>query len=141
MINYNAIMKKILVLSALTAGIIAVFNSCCKDPGDDGDATLVVRLKHHGVTIPNQASYPDSVFVKFDAEESPGTSASSYDRVYVGEGTEDHVHIEGLKCGKYFIYGAGYDTNGPYRVFGGMAIKIKHKDRKKETVIDLAVAE
>ncbi|MBC7865874.1 MAG: hypothetical protein IAF38_23065 [Bacteroidia bacterium] len=127
------------ILGSFLAG--SIFYSCCKDPGFDGGATVVIHLKHHGTLIPNQTSYPDSVFVKAGAEESPGISAGNYDKVFVGEGTSDHVHLQGLKCGKYFIFCTGKDNNGNFRVTGGQGVVIKHKERKKEIEIDIAVTE
>jgi hypothetical protein len=132
-------MKKLqaIFIAALSTIIIV---SCCKE-GIDGEATLVVKMKHHGTIIPNHANYLDSVFVKFDAKELPGTGASDFDAVFVGEEGEDHIHLEGLKCGNYYIYGAGIDSSGPFRVTGGMAVKIKHSERKEEIDVDLAVTE
>jgi hypothetical protein len=131
-------MKNLLKLSAATALVFA-FNSCCKE-GTGGDATLVVFLKHHGFIIENHVNYPDTVYVKFNAKEAP-KSLGDYDTKFVGEAGENHVHCEGLKCGDYYIFGGAMDTTGPYRVTGGMHVKIKHKDRKDEQDIDLAVSE
>jgi hypothetical protein len=134
-------MKKIITCSLILAGIAILTNSCCKDPGDGGDATVVVHLKHHGENVASTTTYPDSVFVKYDAEESPGSAASNYDKIFVGEAGEDHIHLENLKCGKYYIFGTAWDVDNNERVFGGMAIKIKYKNRNKETGVDLAVSE
>jgi hypothetical protein len=128
-----------LFLGALVLG--SIFSSCCKKPGFDGESTLVVHLKHHSTLISNQASYPDSVFIKADAQESPGVAAGNYDKIFVGEGTSDHVHVPGLKCGKYFIFCVGKDNAGPFRVTGGQGIVIRHSERKKEIEIDIAVTE
>jgi hypothetical protein len=134
-------MKKIIACSFILAAVAVSMNSCCKDPGDGGDATVVVHLKHHGENVASTTTYPDSVFVKYDAEESPGTAASNYDKIFVGVAGEDHIRLVNLKCGKYYIFGTALDADNNERVFGGMAIKIKHKNRKKETGVDLAVSE
>ena len=42
----------------------------------------------------------------------------------MGEAGENHVHIEGLKRGKYFIFIAGFDTTISARVTGGIPIEI-----------------
>src|ERR1051326_3178939 len=118
---------------------IATAVSCSKE-GTGGDATLVVFIQHHGRTIPNDSAYPDTVYVKFNAKEAP-KSLSDYDTKFVGEPGEDHVHCEGLKWGDYYLFGAGWDTLGTYRVTGGMHVKIRRKDRAKEQDIDLAVTE
>ena len=132
-------MKK-MFFYVLLAGTIV---SCCKE-GTGGDAILVVSLKHHDKVIPSQANYLDTVFVKFNAKELPGTKPDDFDTYFTGTAGEDHVHLTGLKCGEYFLYGAGLDNGGggsPYRVTGGMAVKIKYSDRKDEKNIDLAVTE
>jgi hypothetical protein len=113
----------------------------CKKEGLGGEATLVTYLKHHDHTIVNQPNYPDTVYVKFNAKESPGTDPADYDAVFVGEPGEDHVHIEGLEWGDYFLYGAGIDSTGPYRVVGGTAIKIKRRERDEEIVVNIPVVE
>jgi hypothetical protein len=120
--------------------VILLFASCAKE-GTGGDATLVVFLKHHTHPIINHVGYPDTVFVKFNAKELPGTKPSDFDTYFVGEQGEDHVHCEQLKWGDYYLYGAGFDSSIAQRVTGGMSVKIKRKERKEETDIDLAVTE
>src|ERR1041385_4271652 len=117
-----------------------LFASCCKE-GTGGEATLAVFPKHHSKPILNRAAYLDTIYVKFNAKELPGTKPSDFDKYFVGEAGEDHVHCEGLKCGDYYLYGAGFDTTISQRVTGGMHVKIKHKERKDEQDIDLAVTE
>lgn len=102
---------------------------------------MVATLQHHHQVIPSQVDYRDSVFVKFDAKEAPGTMASDYDAVFIGEPGEDHVHVNGLKPGNYFIYGVGLDTAINQRVKGGVSIKIKHKEKDEEILLDLPVTE
>ncbi len=125
----------------LTLVAIAIVMGSCKKNGLGGDATLVVVLKHHGNIIKNHRTYPDTVFVKYRASDLPGTTPDKFDTYFVGKVGEDHVHCEGLLPGKYFLYGVGIDSTGPYRVDGGVAIKIAHSQRKKEIDVDLAVVE
>ena len=140
-LDKNQLMKTKTIIRAILIPVFTIsFYSCAKEDLG-GDATLVVFLQHHGHTIINHVNYPDTVFVKFNTKESPGTAAGKYDTYFVGEAGEDHVHCENLKWGNYFIYGAGIDSSGPYRVNGGIAVKIKRSDRKKEQDIDLAVTE
>jgi hypothetical protein len=140
-------MKKVKYLSLILLSFF--ISSCCKDAGEGGEASLVVYLKHHEKVISSHADsiagYPqgywNTVYIKYDAEESPGTSASSYDKLITGSGHTDHIHIEGLKCGKYFIYGVGYDKDILQEVRGGVAIKIRYKERKQEVTVDVPVTE
>jgi hypothetical protein len=134
-------MKQIVFISILA---ISLFS--CKKAGTGGDATLALTIKHHTDLISNLSYYRDSVFVKFNAEELPENPTTNYDLLVVGEVGEDHVHIEGLKTGKYYIYCTGLDTNGlgtndDQRVVGGLAVRIKHSERKNEIDLNIAVAE
>lgn len=124
----------------LLALVLAAISSC-KKAGTDGDAILVVFAKHHGTIIPNQALYLDTVYVKFNTQDLPADPTHDYDAIFVGEAGEDHVHMEGLHTGKYFLFVTGWDTSINARVFGGIAVKIKWKDRKKEIDIDVPVVE
>lgn len=132
--------KNIILALLLTAAVSFVVTSCHKE-GTGGDATLVVFLEHHGNVIKNHVGWPDTVFVKFGAQESPGISPGDYDTYFIGEVGEDHVHCEGLKWGNYFLYGVGMDSTGPYRVTGGLPVKIARKERKEEVIVHLAVTE
>lgn len=134
-------MKSILSVTLCFLFSCLIIFSSCKKAGTGGKATLVVFLQHHGKTIPNHTGYPDTVFVKYNAKELPGTTAADFDTYFVGEEGEDHVHCTELKPGNYFIYGAGMDTTGPYRVTGGIAVKIKSSDKENEIDTDLPVTE
>jgi hypothetical protein len=92
----------------------------CQYGGFGGNVTLVVRAEHHGVIIPNHVGYPDSVFIKYDAISSP----SVFDTIFVGEAGEDHVHIEGIKPGRYYIRATAFDSTANERVFGGIAYSL-----------------
>jgi len=130
--------KPVLFASALLLAV--ALSSCCKE-GTNGEATLTVHLAHHGTPITSTTAYPDTIFIKFNADELPGTKPSDFDTYVVGTAGEDHVHVKNLKCGKYYLYGVGFDPAGPYRVTGGMGVKIKHGQRKDEQHIELAVTE
>ena len=118
-----------------------LFIFSCSKPGTGGNATLVIFPQHHGRAINNHVGYSDTVFLKFGVKELPGLKASDYDTYFVGNGREDHVHCTGLKAGQYYIFCVGYDSTILSRVAGGISYKIKYKNRKEETDIDLAVTE
>jgi hypothetical protein len=132
-------MKNILKFSLFIVAAVFIFS--CSREGTGGNATLVVFLKHHGFTIVNHVGYPDTVYVKFNAKDAPSGGLTKYDTYFVGEVGEDHVHLENLKWGDYYLFGVGKDTTGPYRVLGGMHVKIKRSERKGEKDVDLAVTE
>ncbi len=99
----------------------------CTYAGTGGNTTIVAYPQHHGMPIVSDTVHIDSAFVKFNAQNSPGSSASAYDLVIAGEQNENHVHIPGLKPGKYYIMMTGFDTTGQHdggtpigRVTGGI---------------------
>ncbi len=132
-------MKKYSTLLALAT--LAFFADSCTKEGLGGEAVLAVTLKHHSAVIYSTATHRDTVYVKFNTKEAPANPTKEYDAIFVGEVGEDHVHIEGLKHGDYYIYGAGFDPAVNERVIGGLPVKIKRKDRKAEQDISLAVTE
>ena len=152
-------MKKIIFVCSLLAVIAGIISGCskkkgCRDPisisydpdaeeddgsckyaGLGGNTTIVAFPKHHNVPILNKATYPDSAFVKFNVTESPGITANVYDKIYVGEAGEDHVHLAGLKPGKYYIMMTGMDSTGPYRVYGGIPYILTQSSGEVDVVV------
>ena len=130
---------------AIVANVISsifVTSSCKKtdncDAGTGGSLTLVAKLKHHGVVIPNDSASPDTVWVKFNTQDWSGAPAG-YDARFIGEEGEDHVHISGLRCGDYYLYAAGLDTAGPFVVRGGN--KFSTEQNEGEIQVDISVTE
>jgi hypothetical protein len=107
----------------------------CLYAGLGGNTTIVAKPKHHGVPIINKVGYPDSAFVKFNATESPGTKAGNYDKIFVGEAGEDHVHLTGLKPGKYYIMMTGFDSTIVQRVSGGIPYILTQASGEIEIVV------
>jgi hypothetical protein len=125
-------MKKI--LAAILVCTLA-FTSCKKnDTG--GKATLVAFPAHH-----SQAVKGATIYVKFDAEDYSSDMTTNYDLKITGEANENHVHIEGLRYGKYYLYAVGYDSTIMQTVTGGIGVKIKWSDRKEEMVVNVPVTE
>jgi|SRR3990172_2348187 len=116
-------------------GLLLLAFSCRK--GDvGGDATIVASIKHHATPIKGA-----TVFVKFDTDEYPSNPTTDYDLKIVGASNESHVHIEGLRYGKYYLYAEGFDSTDMVAVEGGLPFKIKWRQRKKEIDIDVPVTE
>jgi hypothetical protein len=144
------ISKKIIICVTALATVACINTSCkkkkgCTDPisikydadaeeddgscvyaGNGGNTTIVAKPQHHGFPIVSDTVHIDSAFVKYNTQNSPGNTAAAYDLVLPGEPNEDHVHIEGLKPGKYYIMMTGWDTTGTFngnaigRVTGGI---------------------
>jgi hypothetical protein len=133
-------MKQKLFYSALLYLLLA-FGTSCKKAGLAGDNTIVAYPQHHGKPIFSHSTpnYRDTIYVKFNAVELPGTNPSNFDKVFVGEIGENHVHIHGLQKGKYYLYGVGWDTTISQRVSGGIPIELKQLTA--ETDIDVPVTE
>ncbi len=96
----------------------------CQYAGAGGNSTIAAFPVHHTLPIISTPTWPDTAFVKFNAKESPGTNPALYDLIVVGDSGENHVHIENLKPGYYWVEMAGYDTTIHQRVTGGAAVKI-----------------
>ncbi|MEO5569709.1 MAG: hypothetical protein ABIT08_02680 [Bacteroidia bacterium] len=123
-------------------------NGSCQVAGLGGNTIIVGKPQHHGLTIYNQAAFPgypngylDTAYVKFNAKELPGIDPSLFDALFVGEAGHDHVRMEGLKTGYYYIFMAGYDTSGlaagspEGRVTGGIPYTLSQATGE----VDLAV--
>ncbi len=113
-------MKTLRIILGVFTLMIAVV--ACKKAGTGGQVTVAAIPQHHGKSI-----YGATVYVKFNTKDSPGTDAANYDMTIVGDATEEHVHIEGLKKGDYYFYAVGYDSAISMPVYGGVPITIKEK--------------
>ena len=137
-------MKRIIpyILAFCFVTLSLVSTSCKKDnkceAGSGGNLTVVAYLKHHGRIIPNDSARPDTVWVKYNVQDWAG-APSGADTRFIGEAGEDHVHLEGLKCGDYYFYASGWDTTGPYLVTGGQ--KFSTEQESGEINFDIAVTE
>lgn len=129
-------MKYLILLSLTSLFFLTSCKDKCKDAGTGGTITVVAFPLHHSTPIISSDTYPDSVFVKFNTQDFPGIAASEYDFVLAGDSGEDHVHIENLKCGDYFIYMTGVDITINQRVTGGIPY---HVDENAPSEIDLNV--
>lgn len=118
--------SSIIILSIVLAATI--ISSCKKEKkceaGTGGSVTLVAFPKHHSVPIYNQATYLDTVYLKFNTQELPSGGLSAFDTYFVGSVGDADVHCTGLKCGDYYIVATGFDTTINERVFGGIPFTI-----------------
>jgi len=132
-------MKKAIILSIVALAV--TFTSCkkdkkkgCMDPvsinydssaeeddgscqyaGTGGNTRIVAFPKHHGAD-----TRPYHAYVKFNAQDFPGSNPSSYDLSIDADSTENHIELENLKPGKYYIYMTAYDTSIAAPVVGGI---------------------
>jgi hypothetical protein len=114
--------KYFLVGTALI--IIFCSASCRKDgtpvckAGQGGNATLLVFPQHHGHPIVGATAY-----VAYGTLVYPG-ALSSFNLVVAGEPAEEHIHVDGMNCGDYFIYCVGYDSTISQTVRGGLPFSL-----------------
>ena len=127
-------MKKQLSISLL--GTVILLATACKKGDIGGEATIAAFPKHHSQSIKGATMY-----VKFDATELPADPTNKYDLKIVGEENEDHVHIEGLRYGDYYLYATGFDSTIMQPVSGGIPVTIKWSERKNELDKDVPVTE
>jgi hypothetical protein len=95
----------------------------CAYAGEGGSSVIAATLVHHTFHIVSTAQHPDTAFVKFNAKDAPAAGAG-YDLTVIGEVGEDHVHIEGLKPGYYWVQCSGYDSTIAETVTGGVAVTV-----------------
>ena len=116
-------MRKLTLFAAI---ITMIFTTTCKKEGEPtcnagtgGNISLVIHPAHHGNPIPGATAY-----IEFNTQSNAGAT-SNYDLTVHGEASEDHIHVNGLRCGDYFIYCVGYDSAINQQVFGGIPFVIK----------------
>jgi len=112
----------IFISSLIVFGFI--YTSCKKKDecvaGTGGAVAIAAFPQHHSVPIVSDSAHLDTAYVKFNTQDFPGEDPSKYDLVIAGEAGEDHVHIENLKCGDYYIWMTGFDPSINMRVTGGI---------------------
>ena len=111
---------------------LCLFLSCGKE-GSGGKAAINGMVKHHAKPIPGAV-----VYIKYGAKESPGTDITYYDASASADASSNYKFTD-LKRGDYYLFAVGYDSAGPYPVYGGVPVEIK---KKTETVqADVQVTE
>ena len=113
-------MKKLLTLSAALVSIVALLPSCKKSEdatcvsGSGGSTQIVVYGVRNGDTIIHSAQQPDTAFVSW----SNSGDAAAYDKLYIAEAGEDHIHLSSLNCGSYRIRLSVFDSVSMTRYTG-----------------------
>ena len=133
-------MKFIFRFSAFIAFALFMFFACKKGDeqcvgGTGGNVELNVYLQHDTHAVVNLKNYRDTIYIKYNTKEYPGPNLSGYDAVVIGDWPGDFVRVTGLKCGDYFIYGAGYESVHGYRVSGGIPCSIGQTEGKLSMTI------
>ena len=111
-------MKNLFLSIAIIITVSLTVSSCKKKTctgGAGGSTTIVAFPKHHGAD-----TKPLWAFVKFNTKDSPGTNPANYDLQIAGDTTENHIELENLKCGDYYIYMMAIDPAISDTVVGGI---------------------
>ena len=130
-------MKRTFLCAALVMITAGIF-SCNRDDnkstaGKGGNATLSVVPKHHDV-FKNLINC--KVFIKYNASDAPSFYDDSVSTVQISD--EPTAVFTGLKTGKYYLYGTGFDTSIKQGVSGGAPYTISSETALE---VDLAVTE
>jgi hypothetical protein len=117
-------------LSITVVATLFCLVSCVKE-GPGGKSSVSVSVQHHGKNIPGS-----TVYIKYNAKDSPGTDVSKYDaqeKLDTGH-LADHVHFEELQRGDYYLYAVGYDSAISQTVRGGLHVRLGKAEEKEVTV-------
>lgn len=117
--------KNILAL-ILFVILTALASSSCKKNDEGGKAEIHAEIFHGTTQVRNSTLY-----VKFGATSAPADPTGNYDLKLSGTQDDNHVHVEDLRRGDYFLYAVGVDTLLNQPVSGGAHVEIKWKERKK----------
>ena len=112
----------ILALAALAV-------ACEPEPGPGGKAEIRGVAAHHATVIP-----ATRVFIKYDANESPGTLSSLYDDSTVA-GSDGRFDFSELQRGVYYLYGIGWDSTIDQEVRAGMPVVLTEKNEIEDVIL------
>lgn len=123
--------SKLITLFTISFFTITSCNRIEKDEnaGKGGNATLKIVLKHH---TESKNILNGKVYIKYNAQDAPSSFDDSANCVMV-DSTPTGT-ITGLKTGKYYLYGTGFDTTVNQAVKGGVPYEIK-----TETSFDISL--
>ena len=119
------------VLMFVIAAFVLI--SCNKvEAGKGGNGLIDGVAVHHNLRIGEA-----QIYIKYGAEEFPGTDLSEYDDNVTANANGEFAFPD-LNEGNYFIYGAGFDPVLNDSVFGGIPVELREDESK--TVV-LAITE
>lgn len=123
-------------LFTTTILVLSLLSPSCKKNTSGGKAEVHVHVTHQGLPI-----YHANAYVKFGSSTAPANPTKDYDLMAHGEETDNHVHVEGLRPGTYYLTAVGVNTLTGKTVQGGTSVEIKWKDRKNTLDLEIATVE
>jgi hypothetical protein len=125
----KTIKKSTIALLLFTALSVS---SCRKN--DTGGEAEVHALIYHGST---PIVGTTTLYVKYDAKSQPAEPLTTYDEKIIGEPDDNHVHVEDLRPGNYYLYAVAFDSLVMKPVKGGTAVAIKWSERKRTKEVQI----
>lgn len=138
-------MKASLIYSYLLSVIL--LSGCDKEeknnpgtfnPPNNQDTSYVelnAILEHHGVNIPSQLNYPDTLFIKHHTFDFPGDSVALYDTFCIGIPGDIFIKVKFYEKDSMFFWATGLDTFINDRVKGGIPYNLSFDTGKVSVVI------
>jgi len=99
----------------------------CKKNEAGGEAEIHALIYHGETPVIGTTT----LYVKFDAKTQPSDPTTDYDMKLQGDEDDNHVHVESLHPGNYYLYAAAFDSLDMKAVKGGAPVTIKWKERKQ----------
>jgi hypothetical protein len=100
-----------------------------KTAGKGGNATLICVPKHHEVS---RNILNGKIYIAYNVQDIPSSYDDSASCVMI-DGVPTAT-LSGLKAGKYYLYGTGFDTSISKPVKGGLSYEIKQETNLQVTV-------
>jgi hypothetical protein len=121
-------MRKLLTPAlALIIGTALFSITSCKKNQTGGKAEIHALIYHGETPIVGTTT----LYVKFDSKSQPSDPTNDFDLKLPGEPDDNHVHVEDLRPGDYYLYAVAFDSTTMATVKGGAASTIKWSERKK----------
>lgn len=118
----------------LSIALLLAISSCYK-AGLEGENTLVLEPKHHGLNINGAVAY-----IKFNSSELPDTVASAFDLVVRAGSADSNIFARNLKRGRYYVYCVGFDPSINQQVRGGVPVVINTRMETINKVVPVTEA-
>ena len=127
------ISNKLILATLITASVTLI--SSCKKNDAGGNAEIHAKIFHGSTPMVGTTT----LYVKFGAKTEPVEPTTNYDLKLNGEVDDNHVHVEDLRPGNYYLYAEAFDSTLMVPVKGGVATTIKWGERKKMKEVNVQV--
>lgn len=133
-------MKRFVLSTSAILSLAAITASCKKSDdnqtcvaGPSGNTQIVVYAVHNGDTIIHSTQQPDTAFLNWSNTGNP----AAYDKTYIAEAGEDHIHLSSLKCGTYSVRLSVFDSVNNARYTGNTSVSFEKTSGEVRAAIDV----